>query len=105
SHVTGRVPVYVGTGAESTRETLRLTRMAQREGASGVTVITPYYVSPTQAELRDHYARVAESTRLPVILYNNPSMTGGVRLAPETVARLAELPNVLAIKDSSGDQE
>jgi 4-hydroxy-tetrahydrodipicolinate synthase len=105
SHVAGRVPVYVGTGAESTRETLRLARMAEREGASGVTVITPYYVSPNQAELRDHYARVAESTRLPIILYNNPSMTGGVRLAPETVARLAELPNVLAIKDSSGDQE
>jgi 4-hydroxy-tetrahydrodipicolinate synthase len=105
AHTAGRVPVYVGTGAESTRETLRLTRMAEREGAAGVTVITPYYVSPNQAELRDHYCRVAESTRLPVILYNNPSMTGGVRLAPDTVARLAELRNVLAIKDSSGDQE
>jgi 4-hydroxy-tetrahydrodipicolinate synthase len=105
AHVAGRVPLYVGVGAESTRETLRLTRMAEHEGASGVTVITPYFVSPSQAELRDHYARVAESTKLPIILYNNPSMTGGVRLAPDSVARLAELPNVLAIKDSSGDQE
>src|SRR5262245_46382885 len=72
SHVAGRVSVYVGTGAESTRETLRLTKMAEREGASGVTVITPYYVSPTQTELRDHYVRIAEATKLPVILYSNP---------------------------------
>jgi 4-hydroxy-tetrahydrodipicolinate synthase len=105
AHVAGRVPVYAGTGAESTREAVRLTKLAEREGVDGVSVITPYYVAPSQAEIRDHYRRIAESTSLRVILYNNPSMTGGVRLAPTTVAQLAELPNVRAIKDSSGDLE
>src|SRR5688572_12640994 len=72
-HCRGRSPVYVGTGAETTREVVRLTRMAEREGADGVSVITPYFVKPTQAELLDHFRRVAESTRLPVVLYNNPA--------------------------------
>lgn len=103
AHVNKRVPVYAGTGAETTREVVRLTKMAQREGADGVSVITPYFVSPTQREIYDHYRRIAESTSLPVILYNNPSTCGGVRVEPDTVARLAELPNVLAMKDSSGD--
>src|SRR5947209_14045794 len=102
-HVRGRVPVFAGTGAETTREAVRLSRMAGREGANGVSVITPYFVSPTQQEIYDHYRRIAESTALPVVLYNNPGTCGGVKLDVDTVARLAELPNVLAIKDSSGD--
>jgi 4-hydroxy-tetrahydrodipicolinate synthase len=103
AHVRGRVPVYAGTGAESTREVIRLTRMAEREGADGVSVITPYFISPTQQELYDHYRRIAESTALPVILYNNPATCGGLKLDVDTVARLAEIPNIVAIKDSSGD--
>jgi 4-hydroxy-tetrahydrodipicolinate synthase len=103
AHVGGRVPVLVGTGAETTREAVRLTHMAEREGADGVSVITPYYISPTQEEIASHYRAVALSTSLAVILYNNPAMAGGVSIRPDTVARLAELPNVLAIKDSSGD--
>jgi 4-hydroxy-tetrahydrodipicolinate synthase len=103
AHVNGRVPVFAGTGAETTREVVRLTRMAQREGADGVSVITPYFISPTQKEIADHYRRIAESTSLPVILYNNPSTCGGVKIDVDTVARLAEVPNILAIKDSSGD--
>jgi 4-hydroxy-tetrahydrodipicolinate synthase len=103
AHVNRRVPVWAGTGAETTREVVRLTRMAEKEGADGVSVITPYFVSPTQQEIFDHYRRVAESTRLPVVLYNNPGTCGGVKIDVDTVARLAELPNVLAIKDSSGD--
>lgn len=102
-HVGRRLPVYVGTGAETTRESVRLTRMAERAGADGFSVITPYYVAASQAEIAVHYRRVAESTRLPVLLYNNPSMTGGTRLDVDTVARLAEVPNILGIKDSSGD--
>ncbi len=98
-----RVPVFAGTGAETTREAVRLTKMAEREGADGVSVITPYFVSPTQPEIYDHYRRIAESTSLPVILYNNPSTCGGVKIDVDTVARLARLPNVLGIKDSSGD--
>lgn len=103
AHVSGRVPVYVGTGAETTREVIRLTRMAEKEGADGVSVITPYFIKPTQAELIDHFTRVAESTSLPVVLYNNPATCGGLSIEPETVARLARLPNVVGIKDSSGD--
>src|SRR4051794_30070297 len=103
AHVNKRVPVYAGTGAETTREVVRLTRMAEREGADGVSVITPYFVSPTQQEIYDHYRRVAEHTSLPVVLYNNPGTCGGVRIDPDTLARLAQVPNVLAVKDSSGD--
>jgi 4-hydroxy-tetrahydrodipicolinate synthase len=102
-HVGKRAPVYAGTGAETTREVIRLTRMAQREGVQGVSVITPYFISPTQQEIYDHYRRIAESTDLPLILYNNPATCGGVKIDVETVARLAEIPNVVAIKDSSGD--
>jgi 4-hydroxy-tetrahydrodipicolinate synthase len=77
--------------------------MAEKEGVDGVSVITPYFVSPTQQEIYDHYRRVAECTSVPVVLYNNPSTCGGVKIDPETVARLAEVPNILGIKDSSGD--
>jgi 4-hydroxy-tetrahydrodipicolinate synthase len=102
-HVHKRVPVYAGTGAESTREAVRLTKLAEREGADGVSVITPYFVSPSQQEIYDHYRRIAESTALPVILYNNPSTCGGTKIDVDTVSRLAEIPNILGIKDSSGD--
>jgi dihydrodipicolinate synthase/N-acetylneuraminate lyase len=77
--------------------------MAEREGVDGVSVITPYFVNPSQQEIYDHYRRVAENTALPVVLYNNPSTCGGVKIDVDTVARLAEIPNILAIKDSSGD--
>src|SRR3984957_9758977 len=103
AHVHKRVPVYAGTGAETTREAVRLTRMAEKEGADGVSVITPYFISPNQQEIYDHYRRIAECTSLPVILYNNPSTCGGLMIGVETVARLAEIPNILGVKDSSGD--
>jgi 4-hydroxy-tetrahydrodipicolinate synthase len=102
-HVNRRVPVYAGTGAETTREAIRHTRMAEREGADGVSVITPYFIMPNQSEVADHYRRIAEATSLPVVLYSNPSTCGGLRIEPETVARLAEVKNIVAIKDSSGD--
>lgn len=102
-HVRGRVPVWAGTGAESTREAIRLTRMAEKEGVAGVSVITPYFVSPSQQEIFDHYRRIAETTTLPLTLYNNPATCGGVKIEVDTVARLAEIPNILGIKDSSGD--
>ncbi len=102
-HVKGRVPVYAGTGAETTREAVRLTKMAEKEGADGVSVITPYFVLPNQQEIYDHYRRIAEATKLPVVLYNNPATCGGVKIEPETVGRLAQIPNILGVKDSSGD--
>lgn len=103
AHVNKRVPVYAGTGAETTREAVRLTKMAEREGVDGVSVITPYFVNPSQQEICDHYRRIAENTRLPVVLYNNPATCGGVKIDVDSVARLAEIPNILAMKDSSGD--
>jgi len=103
AHVQRRVPVFAGTGAETTREAVRLTQMAEREGADGVSVITPYFVSPSQQEIYDHYRRVAENTSLPVLLYNNPTTCGGLKIDVDTVARLAQIPNIRGIKDSSGD--
>ena len=103
THVAGKLPVYVGTGAESTREVIRLTKMAEKEGANGVSVITPYFIKPTQSELIDHFRAVAESTSLAVVLYNNPATCGGLSIEPDTVAKLAEIPNIIGIKDSSGD--
>jgi 4-hydroxy-tetrahydrodipicolinate synthase len=102
-HVHGRLPVFAGTGAETTREAVRLTKMAEREKADGVSVITPYFIMPNQQEIFDHYRRIAENTSLPVILYNNPSTCGGLKIDVDTVARLAEIPNIVAVKDSSGD--
>src|ERR1700756_1199200 len=103
AHVRGRGPVFAGPGAETTREAVRLTRMAEKEGVQGVSVITPYFVLPSQQEIYDHYRRIAEATRLPVVLYNNPSTCGGLKIDVDTVARLAEVPNILGVKDSSGD--
>jgi 4-hydroxy-tetrahydrodipicolinate synthase len=103
AHVAGRSPLYAGTGAETTREVIRLTKMAEKEGVAGVSVITPYFIKPNQTELADHFRRIAESTSLPVVLYNNPATCGGLSIDPETVAKLAEIPNIIGIKDSSGD--
>src|SRR4029077_20869105 len=83
-HCRGRSPVFAGTGAETTREVVRLTKMAEKEGVSGVSVITPYFLKPTQAELFDHFRRVAESTKASVVLYNNPSTCAGLSIEPDT---------------------
>jgi 4-hydroxy-tetrahydrodipicolinate synthase len=98
----GRVPVYAGTGAIATREVIELNRIAEQAGVDAVSVISPYFISPTEAELYAHYVAIAEATSLPVLLYNNPGRTG-VKLSVRLVARLAEHPNIVGIKDSSGD--
>ena len=98
-----RVPVFAGTGAETTREAERLTKMAQKEGVDGVSVITPYFIMPNQNEIHDHYKRIAESTNLPVLLYSNPVTCGGLKIDPDTCGRLAKIKNIVGIKDSSGD--
>lgn len=99
----GRVPVYAGTGATTTREVITLNRLAERVGISAVSVITPYFISPTQEELYRHYTEIADATSLPIILYNNPGRTGGLNLSADLVARLASHPNIVGVKDSSGD--
>ncbi len=98
----GRVPVYAGTGAVTTREAVALTVMAERVGVDAVSVITPYFISPNSEELYDHYVAIAKATRLPILLYTNPARTG-VALSPDLAARLSQVENIVGIKDSSGD--
>lgn len=98
----GRVPVIAGTGSNSTVEAIRLTRHAKEAGADAALLITPYGNRPTQEGLYQHYRQVAVETRFPLVLYNVPSRTG-VNLLPETVARLAELPEVVGLKEATGD--
>jgi len=99
-----RVPVYAGTAAVTTRETIALTRLAEQIGVDAVSVLTPFFVSPNENELFEHYRAIAASTRLPVLLYGNPARTG-VKISPNLVARLAQIGNIVGIKDSSGDLE
>lgn len=99
-----RVPVYAGTAAVTTRETIALTQLAERAGVDAVSILTPFFVSPSDDELFDHYRSIAESTALPILLYGNPARTG-VMLSPRLVARLAEIENIVGIKDSTGDLE
>ena len=98
----GRVPVIAGTGSNNTKEAIVLTRYARKAGADAALVITPYYNKPTQKGLVAHFTAVAESADIPVILYNVPGRTG-VNMAPETVARLAEIDNIVGVKEASGN--
>ncbi len=100
----GRVPVYAGSVGVTTRETIILTRLAEKCGVDAVSILTPYFISPTDDQLFDHYRAVAESTGLPILLYSNPARTG-VKISVGLLERLAQLPNIVGIKDSSGDLE
>ncbi len=96
-----RVPVIAGTGSNSTKEAIEITEHAKRVGADGALLVTPYYNKPTQEGLYRHYKTVAEAVALPQVLYNVPGRTG-VNMLPETVARLADIPNIVGIKEASG---
>jgi 4-hydroxy-tetrahydrodipicolinate synthase len=96
----GRVPVIAGTGSNSTDMAIKYTRMAREAGADGSLQVAPYYNKPTQEGLFRHFATIAESTDLPLILYNIPGRTG-VTISAETMARLAEVPNIVGVKDST----
>jgi len=98
----GRVPVIAGTGSNNTKEAVALTRYAKKAGVSGALVITPYYNKPTQDGLLRHFRAVAESADIPIIIYNVPGRTG-VNMAAQTVARLAEIPNIVGVKEASGN--
>jgi 4-hydroxy-tetrahydrodipicolinate synthase len=93
--------VLAGSGTNATRSTCDLSRRAEDWGADGVLVITPYYNKPTQAGLIRHYEEVAGATKLPIVLYNVPGRTG-VKLEPETIRRLAEIPGIVAVKEACG---
>ena len=100
--VNGRVPVYAGTGLVTTKATIQLSRYALDVGADAVTIVTPYFIRPSQNELYMHYRRIAESVDGPILIYNNPGRTN-VNLEVETVKKLSEIDNIMGIKDSSGD--
>ena len=100
--VRGRVPVMAGTGSNSTTETIDLTRHAKKAGAAGCLIITPYYNKPSQEGLYQHFKAVAKAVDIPIIMYNVPSRTG-VNMLPATVARCAAIPNIVGIKEATGD--
>lgn len=100
--VNKRVPVIAGTGGNSTSEAIELTAYAKKLGADASLQVTPYYNKPTQEGLYQHYKAIVNATALPIVLYNVPSRTG-INMLPETVARLAELEEVVAIKEASGN--
>lgn len=98
----GRIPVIAGCGGNDTAEVTALARDLEGTGAAGLLIVTPYYNKPTPDGLFLHYGTVAEATGLPVVVYNVPSRTG-VNVAPETLARLASIPGVDAVKEAAGD--
>jgi 4-hydroxy-tetrahydrodipicolinate synthase len=98
----GHVPVLAGAGGYNTREIIHLAGLMQRAGANGLLSVTPYYNRPTQEGLFQHYRAIAESTPLPIIVYNVPGRTG-TNVEPATLARLAALPNIIGVKEASGN--
>ena len=99
-----KVPVIAGTGSNSTDEAVSLTAFAKKAGADAALLATPYYNKPTQEGLYRHYEKVAKSVDLPIILYNIPGRSV-VNISPETVARLAKIPNIVGIKEASGSMD
>ena len=98
----GRVPVYAGTGCIGTKDTIRMSEMAKALGADVLSVITPSFAKASDEELYQHYKTIAEAVDMPIVLYNIPARTGNA-LSPATVARLAEIDNIVGAKDSSGN--
>jgi 4-hydroxy-tetrahydrodipicolinate synthase len=101
--VAGRVPIYAGASEITTKECIKTTQLAESVGGiSAVSVLTPYFITPNQEELKEHYKAIAGSTNLPIILYGNDEKTN-VSITPDTAVELADVENIVAIKDSSGD--
>jgi 4-hydroxy-tetrahydrodipicolinate synthase len=100
----GRVPVIAGTGSNSTREAIEFTAHARDAGAEGALLLSPYYNKPTQDGIYAHYATIAQETGLPLVVYNVPGRTAS-NIEPDTLARLARLPGIVAVKEASGDLE
>ena len=100
--VKGRIPVIAGTGANSTREAVELTEAAKSGGADACLLVTPYYNKPTQEGLYQHFRHIAEAVAIPQILYNVPGRTA-CDMLPETIERLSKVPNIIGIKEATGD--
>jgi 4-hydroxy-tetrahydrodipicolinate synthase len=102
THAAGRIPVIAGTGANSTREAIELTRFAREAGAAAALSVVPYYNKPTQEGIYQHFRAIAEAVEIPLILYNVPGRTVA-DANNDTVLRLAQIPNIIGIKDATGD--
>ena len=100
--VNKRIPVIAGTGSNNTKSAIELTKYAESVGVDGVLVVTPYYNKATQKGLIEHYTKIADETKLPIIMYNVPSRTG-VNILPETCLELSKIDNIVAIKEASGN--
>jgi 4-hydroxy-tetrahydrodipicolinate synthase len=100
----GRIKVVAGTGSNSTAEAIRLTKHAKAAGADGALMVTPYYNKPMAEGYYRHYAAVAEAVDIPIVLYNIPGRTGK-NMEPETICRLAEIPSIVAVKESTGSMD
>lgn len=98
----GRIPIIVGTGSNSTSQAIENSKLTESLGADGILVVTPYYNKCTQAGLVKHYRAIADSVNLPIILYSVPSRTG-VNIEPKTCLELSKIPNIVAIKEASGN--
>lgn len=99
-----RVPVWGGTGSNNTKQSVELSRQAEKCGVDGIMLVAPYYNKPTQEGLYQHFKQIADSVSVPVMLYNVPGRTSS-NLLPATVARLAEIENIVAIKEASGNMD
>ncbi len=100
----GRIPIFAGTGSNNTRQTVELSREAEKLGVNGIMLVTPYYNKPSQQGLYEHFKTVAEAVGLPVMLYNVPGRTSA-NLQPATVKHLSEVENIIAIKEACGDMD
>lgn len=100
--VNGRIPVFAGTGSNNTRESIQLTREAEACGVDGIMLVAPYYNKPSQEGLYQHFKIIAESTKLPIMLYNVPGRTAS-NIDVDTVVRLSEIENIVCVKEASGD--
>jgi 4-hydroxy-tetrahydrodipicolinate synthase len=100
--VNGRVPVIAGTGSNNTRASISLTKLAEETGVDGIMLVAPYYNKPSQEGMYQHFKAIAESTPLPIMLYNIPGRSV-VNLSVETIVRLSQIPNIVALKEASGN--
>ena len=98
----GRVPIIAGTGGNNTKDVISMSKYAESVGADALLLVTPYYNKTTQKGLIAHYSKIAESVEIPIILYNVPSRTG-INIEPETCFELSKIPNIVAIKEASGN--
>jgi 4-hydroxy-tetrahydrodipicolinate synthase len=102
THAAGRVPVLAGAGSNNTTEAIRLARHAEKVGAAGVLVVTPYYNKPTQAGMVAHFTAIHEACSLPIVIYNIPPRSV-IDMSPATMGELAKLPRIIGVKDATGD--